>query len=387
MSTPRLVNRRRMRGFSVVEMAVAMGLGLLLTAAAATVYISTKSTFRRQEQLSAIQQYVRMAFEYLARDARMAGHMGCFTGQDSTPVNNFDWSTDTAKFKSNYALGVEGYDFAMTDGAYTLASADPADTTATDDWRTNQDAKGTTTIPVATLAGGTDGLTPGSDVLVIRTAAGRAARLAAATTASATVQVENVAGGKCPDATDRMSGLCANSHAVIANCVRARMFPVASVSAGSVTASGGLFTSDQYVTQSSEVIPLQTVTYHVKRSSSGKGTSLYRRVFDGTVADGVEDELINGVESLQIRYGRDTTTPSPDGTVDEYVTADQVSDWTRVVTVRMSVLLRAPDPLPVGTQAPASGQVNGVTLTYPDARYDRRVFTTTVAVRNKTSFF
>jgi type IV pilus assembly protein PilW len=329
-----------------------------------------------------------MAFEYLAGDARMAGHMGCFTGQDSTPTNNFDWSTVTGKFQTNYTLGVEGYEFRTPGGEYTLGSLAPADTSSADDWQTNLDANGTVTIPVATIAGGAGGLTPGSDVLVIRTAAGRAARLTAATTPSTTVQVENLAGGgQCPGGTDRVSGLCANSHTLIANCVRARMFPAAAVGAGSVTATGVAFAIDQYLPQSTEVIALQTVTYHVKRSSSGQGTSLYRRIFDGTVAEGVEDELIDGVESLQVRYGRDNTSPSPDGTVDEYVTADQVADWTRVVTVRMSVLLRAPDPLPPGVDAPAAAQVNGVAITYPDARHDRRVFTTTVAVRNKTTFF
>jgi len=379
---------RRMRGFSLVELAVAMGLGLLLTAAAASVYLSTKSTFRRQEQLSAIQQNVRMAFEYLAGDARMAGHMGCFTGQDSTPTNDFDWSTATGKFVTNYTLGVEGYEFSTPAGTYTIASLAPADTTDPADWQTHVDANGTPTLPVATVAGAGAGLTPGSDVLVIRTAAGRATRLTAATAASATLQFDGApGGGQCPDATDRIGGLCAGSHALIANCVRARMFPATAVAAGSLTAAGGAFLSDQYLPQSTEVIPLQTVTYHVKRSSNGRGTSLYRRIFDGTVAAGTEDELIDGVESLQIRYGRDNTSPSPDGTVDEYVTADQVADWTRIVTVRMSILLRAPDPLPPGTDAPASGQVNGVAIAYPDARHDRRVFTTTVAVRNRTTFF
>ncbi|HEX5634075.1 MAG TPA: PilW family protein, partial [Gemmatimonadales bacterium] len=108
--------------------------------------------------------------------------------------------------------------------------------------------------------------------------------------------------------------------------------------------------------------------------------------FDGTVAGGTEHELIDGVDNMQLRYGRDTTTPAPDGIVDDYVSAREVSDWSRVVTVRMSLLLRSAEPL-AGVSTAASAVVNGVTVAFPDTRHDRRVFTTTVAVRNRTSYF
>jgi hypothetical protein len=90
-----------------------------------------------------------------------------------------------------------------------------------------------------------------------------------------------------------------------------------------------------YTTDASEVFPMQTIAYYVKRSSSGTTTSLYRRVFDGDHSDGLEQELIEGVESLQLRYGVDTSTTS-DGVVDRYVSAkgplgndtDSVTDWS-----------------------------------------------------------
>ena len=130
---------------------------------------------------------------------------------------------------------------------------------------------------------------------------------------------------------------------------------------------------------------------------SGTGTSLYRRVFDGDNANGLEQELIEGVENMQVRYGVDTTAPDPDGIVDLYVNAkgatgtatDSVTDWSRVVAVRMSLLMRSATPIEAGTSVAATGVVGGVTVTYPTtgSKYDRRVFTTTVAVRNKISYF
>lgn len=382
---------RRSRGFSIVELTVAMSLGLLLTAAAGGVYVSTKGSFQRQEQLSAVQQNIRMAFEYLASDARMAGHMGCFTGQDSDPSpNDFDggWADVVEKFKTNYLVGIEGFEYNVA-GSYTVSSATPANSSTAADWRTNVDARGTATIPIAAIAGSAtgDGLTPGSDVLVIRTIAGKALRMTAPSAAGNSLSVETVAGGKCPDNTDKLSGLCANSHAMVANCTRARMFPVAAISAGSITVPGSAFIGSQYLPENSEVMPLQTIVYYLKQASSGDGTSLYRRVFDGTVPAGIESELVSGVETMQVRYGRDTTLPTPDGTVDDYVTADEVGDWRRVVTARMSLVLRSPEKLPPGLSMRPSDPVNGITIVYPDTRYDRRVFTTTVAVRNKTSYF
>ena len=163
----------RSAGFSLVEMMVAMVVGLALVVGISSVYLFSKSSARRQEQVGTIQQSVRVAFEYLAGDARMAGHQGCYTGRASGMVN------DLAKaLPTNYALGVEGYDYATTANAFAMTSNKPANTTTVAEWRTNTDANGVATVPITTLAGtGTgDGLTPGSDVLVIRTVSGAAHR-------------------------------------------------------------------------------------------------------------------------------------------------------------------------------------------------------------------
>jgi len=131
---------------------------------------------------------------------------------------------------------------------------------------------------------------------------------------------------------------------------------------------------------------MQTVVYYLKKSANATTISLWRRVFNGDPAAGqTPQELIEGVESMQLRYGLDSTMPDPDGTIDSYVTADGVTDWGRVVSVRMSLLLHAPDAAAADVAVPASGSVNDVTITYPTSgsKYDRRVFTTTIAIRNR----
>jgi type IV pilus assembly protein PilW len=178
------------------------------------------------------------------------------------------------------------------------------------------------------------GLTPGSDVLVIRTVGGKPVRLTAPTTSGATtLSVENMAGGKCSDGSNKVSGLCANSHALIASCTSARIFSVNSITTASpavLAMNGNLGGDPVYTTAEAEVFPMQTIVYYVKKSSSGTSSSLYRRIFDSTVAGGTEQELIEGVENLQVSYGVDTTSPA-DGVIDSYVTADGVGNWSSVV--------------------------------------------------------
>jgi len=181
---------------------------------------------------------------------------------------------------------------------------------------------------------------------------------------------------------------------LIANCSSAQAFQVSSA-ATTLGVTGGLNASNVYPQASTEVFPLQTVVYYVRSSSSGTGTSLYRRTFDGdqtvvpgSVDAGVEQELIEGVENLQVRFGLDTTT-EPDGVIDgSYVAANAVGDWSRVLAVRMSLLTHGPAAAEADVTLPATGKVGDVTVTYPTSgtRFDRRVFSTTVAVRNKITY-
>jgi type IV pilus assembly protein PilW len=400
-------NARKSSGFSLVELMVALALGLLLTVAMATVYLSSKTAFSRQQQLSSLQQSVRIAFEYLSSDARMVGHMGCYTGLPAV-APEFNSALAAGSVATNYAVGVDGYEYKNpTAGAFTLGSNAPADVTAATNWETNVSTNGITTIPVATIAGAGNGLTPGSDVLVIRTVAGRPVRLAAnantgANQSAFTIETVAASTGKCSNGTtDKVSGFCANSHGLIASCTRARVFQVNAITAGAspapstLTLSASMGGDPEYTPEKAEVFPMQTIAYYVKRSSSGTTTSLYRRIFDGDNANGLEQELIEGVENLQVRYGIDTTAPDADGIVDKYVeakgatAADSVNDWNKVVAVRMGLLIRSTVAVEADVAVGTTGVVNGVTVTYPAAgsKYDRRVFTTTVAVRNKISYF
>jgi type IV pilus assembly protein PilW len=388
--------RNDMRGVTLVELMVVMVIGLIISIAVGTLFLSSTGGARRQSQLGNLQQSVRTAFDYLAHDARMVGHQGCYTGR--TAAGTFNNSIVPADSTSAYGIGVEGYEY-RTGAAYTVTSATPANEGTAGNFETNVATPGTATLPLTTIAGsGTgDGLTPGSDVLLIRSVTGSPVRLTADTTANGTtLSIENTAsGGRCSDGTTaKVSGFCGpnggstGSHGLLASCTRARVFAVNGVAGNTLTLNAALDTN-VFPAATSEVFPLQTLAYYVKASSNGRTTSLYRRVFDGDVNGGLEQELIEGVEMMQVRYGVDTTLPDADGVIDEYRDANAVADWNRVVSIRIGLLIRASDALDPGVTVATTGRVNGVNVTYPttDRSFDRRLFTTTVAVRNRISYF
>jgi type IV pilus assembly protein PilW len=372
---------------TLVELMVALGIGLALIAIMLSVYLSTSGASRRQEQISSIQNSVRVAFEYLASDARMIGHEGCNTRATlPASVENLDKDAGAAPLAYNFGVGVEGWNFVTPDNALTLGGDTPADDPDVGQF---EESKGAAihVIPLTTISA--TGLTPGSDVLVMRSVTGRPIRLTAAAPIGNAARIENVADGTCPGGTTaKVSGFCQNSYGLIAGCASAQYFRVQSIATDTVTLTTTANLAKAYDT-TAEVFPAQTVVYYVRLGSNGTSPSLYRRTFDGTSDAGLEEELIAGVESLQVRYGLDTTVPPDHNRDGDYVTASEIENWSNVVAVRMSLLLRSDTVADSSLTLPTSTPMNGLTITYPagGARFDRRVFTTTVALRNKVAFF
>ena len=87
--------------------------------------------------------------------------------------------------------------------------------------------------------------------------------------------------------------------------------------------------------------------------------------------------LIEGVENMQILYGEDN---NDDGWANYYVPAGNVVNWEKVVSIRVSLLIRSlEDNL---AARPLAYTYNGATTTATDRRL-RRVFTSTFAIRNR----
>ena len=76
------------KGFSLVELMIAMALGLFLTGVAVNIVITNRQAFRTTENLSRMQENARSAFELMARDIRSAGGNPCGTPMIVNVLNN-----------------------------------------------------------------------------------------------------------------------------------------------------------------------------------------------------------------------------------------------------------------------------------------------------------
>jgi len=68
---------RQEAGFGLIELMIAMVLGLIVIGAAFAIFMSSQNTYRSNEDLSRIQESARAAFELMSRDIRAAGGSAC----------------------------------------------------------------------------------------------------------------------------------------------------------------------------------------------------------------------------------------------------------------------------------------------------------------------
>lgn len=89
-------------------------------------------------------------------------------------------------------------------------------------------------------------------------------------------------------------------------------------------------------------------------------------------------EIAEGVENLQVLYGLDNNN---DSRVDQYVNADNVISWNRVVSVQLAILVRSLRNVKTKAETKTYNLLDNIAITTND-KYQRAVFTTIVRLRN-----
>lgn len=129
----------RQRGMTLVELMVAMAIGLFLMLVLSVAYLSSAKLFQTQNQLAELQDNGRAAIEVLTREARMAGYLGCVNEgslaaapfvsiQGYNSVKDYGGIADTAAFTN-----ATGPVLVMRHGGYNsipVSSATPNSITA-----------------------------------------------------------------------------------------------------------------------------------------------------------------------------------------------------------------------------------------------------------------
>lgn len=305
--------RRRQGGLTLIEIMVAMVVSLILIAGVIQIFVGTRQTYRFQDALARVQENGRFAAEAISRDARLAGFVGCTTLISVTPNAIPPLAIDYSQ--DNYIEGGVG----------------PA-----------------------------LGAEPGTDVLTLRMLSPNTVRLSADMTGPGDVVTipANIPGFQNGDVVG------------IADCNNVDLFTINGMAGGGpvdVTPNDDL--TKAYL-EGTVLSRYREVSYYVAPGASGD-LALWRR------DDGVDTELVDGVEDLWLRYGEDLNN---DGAPNVYVEAAAVGNWSRVRSLRISLLLASnEDNVTEGAQPV---DFRGAVVVPADNRF-RQVLTTTVGLRNR----
>lgn len=341
---------RAARGFTLAELMVGLAVGLFVSLAAISIFVSTRTLQTVSSAESRRGENARLAIEMLHKDFRSAGFQGCKALLAGPPVTLLN--PGNGIFLDSGSSGLGG---SHGDGtAFTPAL----------------NATLATVAPTAPLFD--------SDVVSIRVpiepmSLGLSAPMT--TTTGAPTVGTNTAG----------NSLSNGDIVLIANCKAAAIFQVTESSpkttgvlshaTGSGTPGNSTTDLQQVFRGDAAVYRLQTHHYYIANSLQQPGTkSMWRYDFPNGAA--AAQEVVQGIDRMVVTYGVDTGNQ----TVSKYVTANNVASWDSVVSARIQFLSSTvKDGVALSSQ-PAS--FAGGTVTQTDKRLRAQV-TEVVTLRSR----
>ncbi len=356
--------RRRVAGLSIVELMVALTIGLILLLALTRLFVASRSTYTLEEGLARVQESGRFAMEFLTQDIRMAGYVGCSANLSGSQVNNMVESPeDYQTFNSN---GISGYKYTCTSSC----------TGALTEWDPD--------LPSDYFPSGSDNIQPitGSDVVIIQ----RADTLSTHLTGNSTPSNSNI---QIINTTDLADEIAAGDILMVSDCKAADIFKATGVSSGSgkITVAHsqgggntGNFLAHEYGNDA-EIMKLISRAYFIgRRGNTGSNpSSLYRREL-GASASLETQELVEGVGVMRFAYGEDTDSTG-DKVPDIYRNPSSVSNWRKVVSVRIGLLVATTSNVEQNPDTRTYDLAGNTAGPYND-NVRRRAFNATVQLRN-----
>jgi type IV pilus assembly protein PilW len=322
---------RKLSGFSLVEIMVAMTIGFIVVGAVGYLYISSRSAFRTTENMSRMQESARYALDTLSRDVRMAGFIGCGNLASVTPNTIANPPVPTI----NPGTAILGYD----------------------------NGSGWTNPSSITRASG--------DVITIQGAFGGGVGLTGnLAPANANIQI-----------LGNPNGFVQGDVLMVTDCNDADVFRVTNVVNHSLTLStlahaNSSNTGNRVGTYGPDasVYIFEQYHYFIGQNPAGR-----RALYRASIKEGAL-ELVENVADMQVTYGRDT---NGDRTADVYGDATSVgANWGQVVAARINLLISSPDNNV--TTSPQTYNFNGSAVTAGTGdRSMYQVFTATIGIRNR----
>ena len=113
MNLKHLRQKSSATGFTLVELLVALGLGVVLTSGIANIYMQNRQNYVQDEEIARLQENARYALNMLKRDLVMAGFYGGLNDIDSTDIAPLTLTPDCDGGGSKWATDIDSpLDFA-----------------------------------------------------------------------------------------------------------------------------------------------------------------------------------------------------------------------------------------------------------------------------------
>jgi type IV pilus assembly protein PilW len=371
-----------------------LALGLSVLAGLSAVFVAAKQSYRYQETSGRLQEDASYALETMARDLRMTGFAGC-RGVEITP--------GPVQYPG---MGIHGTLLAASGaikGPNPLGTVYPADAaiTARPFAPKNLIRGFDASVPSAMFAVGSVPTSGTTDSLYITGGSMNAVSVTTPMTLPESV---------LEIGTDSQDWGTILRYMVVSDCVNSSYFVGELETAGGVTSIKHLAATDKNALATfpssakygidAIVMPVEWNFYYVATRPGASTPGLYRLTHDGRVQvnsgvtgdpPGRKDpvEIVSNVETMKIHYGENTlpTTGTPTMEVNEWrTTAADVDDWSRVVAVRIGLMMITSEN-GVNTDIASTPTLLGAAYTVPTAYANRvrKEFSTTVVLRNRVA--
>lgn len=365
--------RIKSKGVGLVEIMVALAIGLVLMAGVIQIYLSSSQTNRAAEDMARMQENIRFAAELITNDIRMAGFMPCRRTDKTVNVLN----STSGVGGDFFTQGINGYDGNSTD-----------DDTGADD-------RGI--VGIAALGAPFTNHVAGTDIVSILRGGESAFSIVQHVPTAAQFKLNALStlqDGDIVMVCDLVqSSVLQITNTNSSNVTVVHSTGVSGISPGNCTKGLGYPKDCSTVNGTSysygpDAHLVKFDSWHYYIGTNGSGTrSLYRagiQNVSGAVSLTTQ-ELVQNIENMQLLYGVDA---DDDGNAERYVRADQVLDvtgasWNQVVSVRLGVLAQTPRQIATATDTKT---YNLAGTSFSAAAADRRqryVYNTTVKIRNR----
>jgi len=355
--------KSRQNGFSLVEMMVAMVIGLMMIAGVVTVFSGGVRSSNFNTAMSNLQTGARYALDTIAVDVRMAGYQGCSNPQDVS-LNVNASPAPTANFANTAITGA---------------------TVGTTDWNPGKPANYTDPtafgVPVV-----------GTDVILIQYAQSPGFPITENMT-SRSADIKVAAGtGRFP--------LINGDFALISDCNSSDLFQLDTVDTGTtvktIVAEDAL--SKAYARSSAtdttvRVLPFINALYYIgdtgRDNPSGDNIySLYRQSYPYNPTTNPPIEMVEGVDQMQVQFGIQQAS----GNIAFVKASDTNFSAEDVVSIRIGILMTSNSRFNEVNTArtfvlanTTVGSAAQAPVRYPADKRLRFAYSTTISVRNRSN--